>query len=80
MGKERVERGWADAILMDCRKFESCHINFKHCSYHSNCFTPEYFSEKEYKAGRLKKKKDWKVSTEKKQKLTKMVCTKQAEV
>lgn len=45
--------GRGDAVLKDWRNFETCHINFSHCSYQGVWFTPEYLGEKgEKKLGR----------------------------
>lgn len=32
-----VGTGRGAAVLKDWRKFEMCHINFSHCSYHTCC-------------------------------------------
>lgn len=44
--RERAGMGRGDAVLKDWRKFETCHINFSHCSYQGVGFTTEYLERK----------------------------------
>lgn len=48
--RERVGMGRGDAVLKSWRKFETCHIHFRHCSYQDVWFTPEYSGERERKS------------------------------
>lgn len=48
--------GRGDAVLKDWRKFETCHINFSHCSYQGVWFTPEYLGERERKSQGVKER------------------------
>lgn len=68
--RERAGMGREDAVLKDWRKFETCHINFSHCSYQGVCFTPEYLDIREKKSGRKEdgeseKERNWKQGIEK---------------
>lgn len=47
--RERAGMGRGNAVLKYWRKFETCHINFSHCSYQGVWFAPEYLGEKEGK-------------------------------
>lgn len=48
--------GRGDAVLKDWRKFETCHINFSHCSYQGVWFPPENVGERERKCHGRKEK------------------------
>lgn len=67
--RERAGMGRGDAVLKDWGKFETCHINFSHCSYQGVGFTTEYLGEygekKQRREGKTKRDKDGKREVEK---------------
>lgn len=61
-----------DAVLKHWRKFETCHINFSHCSYQGVWVTTEnlgeYGGKKQQRRGE-KKRERWKAGIREKEKV-----------